>query len=231
MEFVKFNKIPRLNRECTISEKIDGSNVQVFIYNKEYDFLFPNTDISNIVTNDFISQYALAEKDELLIFAGSRTRWLTTEKNGDNHGFAKWVKENAEELFKLGEGRTYGEWYGKNVNRNYGLTENKFALFNVGKWHKYGDEKRLISIDPETNEEKYTEEAPKCCGVVPILYEGKFSTEKVQEVLNNLKLNGSVIVPKFMKPEGIIIFHEASGKLFKVTCENDEKPKGIPNAE
>ena len=31
LEFVKFNKIPRLSREIVISEKIDGSNGQICI--------------------------------------------------------------------------------------------------------------------------------------------------------------------------------------------------------
>jgi hypothetical protein len=31
MDFVKFQKIPRLNRECIVTEKIDGTNAQVWI--------------------------------------------------------------------------------------------------------------------------------------------------------------------------------------------------------
>jgi len=228
MEFVKFNKIPRLNRNCTITEKIDGSNAQIFIYDSNKP-LFPNTPIEIIVSKSFIDNYSLFEKEGIYIFAGSRTRWLDASSKGDNHGFAKWVKENAEELLELDEGRHYGEWYGKGINRNYGLTENRFALFNVGKWHKYGDKKRLISIDSETKKEKYTKEAPKCCEIVPILYEGLFDTNKINEVVHNLKTNGSVAVPGFFKPEGIIVFHEASGKLFKVTCENDNMPKELIN--
>lgn len=223
MEFQKFNKIPRLNRNCTITEKIDGSNAQVFIYNSE-EPLFPDTPIENIVTKSFIDTYSLFEKDGVYIFAGSRTRWLTTEKNGDNHGFAKWVQDNAEELLKLSEGRHYGEWYGKGINRNYGLDHHKFALFNVSKWHK--NEPRLISIDPKTKEEKYTKECPKCCDVVPIIAKGLFTTDLIESSIQCLKDNGSFAKIGFMKPEGIIVFHEASGKLFKVTCENDEKPKG-----
>jgi hypothetical protein len=29
-----------------------------------------------------------------------------------------------------------------------------------------------------------------------------------------------------MRPEGIVVFHTASGALFKKTIEGDEKPKG-----
>jgi len=35
-----------------------------------------------------------------------------------------------------------------------------------------------------------------------------------------------LITPGFMNPEGIIVFHTAAGQMFKVTCKDDEKPKG-----
>lgn len=221
MEFKSFNKIARLSRDVVITEKLDGNNAQIFIYDSN-EPLFPDTPFEEIVSNQFIKDYALYEKEGIYLFAGSRTRWLDTSKNGDNYGFAKWAKENAEELFALGEGRHYGEWYGKGIQRGYGLEEKRFALFNVGKWVNYiKDEIKNIRVLPPDKEE-----CPKCCETVPILYEGLFDTNKINEVLNNLKTNGSIAVPGFMKPEGIIVFHEASGKLFKVTCENDEKPKG-----
>lgn len=34
----------------------------------------------------------------------------------------------------------------------------------------------------------------------------------------------------WMTPEGIVVLHFASGTLFKVTLENDEKPKGSKEA-
>ena len=230
MEFVKFNKIPRLNRNCIITEKIDGTNSQIAICTKK-DLGIPlfeigieepiNYTFDDKITN-FIDNYCIYKTETLFVFAGSRNRWLNTSSNGDNHGFAKWVQNNAEDLLKLGEGRHYGEWYGKGIQRGYGLEEKRFALFNVGKWVTYiKDEIKNIRVLPPDKVE-----CPKCCETVPILYEGLFDTNKINEVLNNLKTNGSVAVPGFMKPEGIIVFHEASGKLFKVTCENDEKPKG-----
>ena len=39
----------------------------------------------------------IGEDGEFLV--GSRTRWITPET--DNHGFAKWVLANKEELLKL----------------------------------------------------------------------------------------------------------------------------------
>jgi hypothetical protein len=44
--------------------------------------------------------------------------------------------------------------------------------------------------------------------------------------LEYLRVDGSQAVPGFMKPEGIVIWHKASGTLLKATLEGDEKPKG-----
>lgn len=228
MEFQKFDKIPRLSRDIVITEKIDGTNAQIYIVNRD-KFILENRVIENpdIIRDliDDIKEQSVCELFEYLILAGSRKRWLDVSSNGDNFGFAKWVQANAEELLKLGEGRFYGEWYGKGIQRNYGLDEKRFALFNIGKWNKYGEEKRLISINPKTKEERYTEDAPKCCDVVPILYKGEFNTIDIKAVLADLKMDGSSIVDGFMNPEGIVIYHKASGQLFKKTIENDEKPK------
>lgn len=52
MEFVEFPKMPRLSRECVITEKIDGTNAQIFI----------------------------ADDCETMLI-GSRTRWITPEND------------------------------------------------------------------------------------------------------------------------------------------------------
>ena len=214
MEFTKFPKIPRLSRDMIITEKLDGTNAQVCIIRYD-DFWQLHEHYAGDSVEAFLERYCLYktlaiqdEKDILYIFAGSRKRWLDCSSDGDNHGFAKWVKANAEELLKLGEGIHYGEWYGKGINRGYGLDEKRFALFDVNKWR-----------DEEIR--------PRCCEVVPILYEGLFDTQKINEVLEELKSRGSYAVPGFMKPEGVIIYHSASKQLFKKTIENDEKPKSI----
>lgn len=224
LPFQKFDKIPRLSRDIVITEKIDGTNGQ--IYNCGL------IEISNSFAGDyqnqesytlaFIEKYCLYRDFEngLYMFAGSRTRWLDCSGSGDNYGFAKWVKANAEELMKLGEGRHYGEWWGKGIQRNYGLDEKRFSLFNVGRWIKLEEGEGL-------KEDSKLKECPKCCSVVPILYEGIFDTNKIDEVLKDLEINGSKASLKFFKnAEGIIIYHIASGRLFKKTIKNDEKPKG-----
>jgi LexA DNA binding domain len=44
--------------------------------------------------------------------------------------------------------------------------------------------------------------------------------------LDFLRSDGSAAAPGFMRPEGVVIFHTASGALFKQTIEKDEEPKG-----
>lgn len=221
MEFEKFNKIPRLSRDMAITEKIDGTNAQIYIYDSN-EMILPNTDVGKIVSGEFIRDYSLYEKNEIYIFAGSRKRWLDCSSKGDNYGFAKWVKLNAEELLKLGEGRHYGEWYGQGIQRKYGLDEKRFALFNVKRWVDANDNEPI-----EVGDEK--EYCPKCCEVVPVLYEGMFDTNRIETVLDRLRIHGSKCSPNFMSPEGIIIYHKASGKMFKKTIIGDSKPKGEYN--
>lgn len=116
MEFLSFPKMPRLLRDVVVTEKIDGTNAQVFIVELEG---FPKGE-------------ALYQKDGLAMCAGSRTRWITPEN--DNAGFARWCLNNAEELLQLGPGRHFGEWWGQGIQRAYGLKEKRFSLFNVARW-------------------------------------------------------------------------------------------------
>lgn len=208
MDFVEFRKIPRLSRDVIITEKIDGSNGQIYIVKEE--------ELTSIDDYFFIEDYCLARKDNLLMFAGSRNRWLKIGKQSDNHGFASWVKEHGAELVMLGEGRHFGEWYGKGIQRGYGLEEKRFALFNVSKWQNRG----LRLVD---DKQKY---APVPCEVVPILYHGDFNTHDIEFVMDKLRTEGSVAVPGYMNPEGICCYHTASGQYFKKYILNDEKHKG-----
>ena len=59
MDFVDFRKIPRFSREVLVSEKIDGSNGQIFIYSKANKLKFPFSDESNICSEDFIDEYCV----------------------------------------------------------------------------------------------------------------------------------------------------------------------------
>lgn len=193
MDFKEFPKMSRLSREVIITEKIDGTNASVTIVDAATDLDTDNV----LVTNG-----------SLRIRAGSRTKWITPGKTTDNFGFARWVQENSNELFKLGEGTHFGEWWGNGVGRGYGLPkgEKRFSLFNTYRWS-----------DPLVR--------PKCCSVVPVLYSGNFDTESIDTAIETLAKIGSIASPGFMKPEGIVIFHTAANMCFKKTILNDEIPK------
>lgn len=142
----------------------------------------------------------------------SRNRYLKAKADetgpaDDNFGFAAWVAAHEEELRGLGPGRHYGEWWGSGIQRRYGLNEKRFSLFNVGRWWGTGAR-------------------PACCHMVPVLWRGVFDTAAIAGALGDLAINGSVAAPGFMYPEGVVIFHAASGVLFKKTIEKDEAPKG-----
>ena len=145
---------------------------------------------------------AIGEDGEFQV--GSRNQWITPEK--DNAGFAKWAYEHKDELMGLGAGFHYGEWWGQGIQRGYGLKEKRFSLFNTSRWSD--DSVR-----------------PACCSVVPVLYVGMFDTAKIQEILDDLRINGSRAVEGFMKPEGVVIYHTAGNLYFKKTIEGDESPK------
>ena len=137
---------------------------------------------------------------------GSRNREITPDN--DNYGFARWVYDNQESLFNiLGEGRHYGEWWGQGIQRRYDKQEKTFSLFNTGRWSV-----RDLESVPQLD-------------VVPVLYAGEFSTEKVEEVLGILGTIGSVASEGFMNPEGVIIYHTQIQSMFKVTFEHDREGK------
>jgi hypothetical protein len=136
---------------------------------------------------------------------GSRTRWITPDD--DNFGFSRWAHENREELMKLGPGTHFGEWFGAGIQRSYGLKEKRFALFNTSRWED--DAAR-----------------PSCCHVVPVLTQGTNVVGIVEAALGLLRERGSMAVPGFMRPEGIVVYHTASRQMFKVTLERDDEWKG-----
>lgn len=140
------------------------------------------------------------------VFPASRTRWLAV--GDDNFGFAAWAEANRQDLLLLGPGQHFGEWWGKGIQRGYGLNERRFSLFNVTRW-----------ADDAVR--------PPCCHVVPVLYHGHFTTTDVSQALWRLHLEGSFAAPGYMNPEGVVVFHTAGNKPFKVTLDNDGFPKGM----
>ena len=210
MEFVEFPKIARLSRDIVVTEKIDGTNASVKIVRLAGHEVMPTETPIVAVVGD------------LLLYAGSRSRWITPDD--DNFGFASWVKGNAESLVRLGEGTHFGEWWGGKIQRGYGLKEKRFSLFNVSRWCDHRSEPIVFpTADPRVTRSQ--ERAPECCSVVPTLYRGAFETKAIDYVLDKLMESGSMAAPGFMRPEGIVVFHTASGGLYKKTIEKDEAPK------
>jgi hypothetical protein len=157
-------------------------------------------------------------------FVGSRTRWITPQ--ADNFGFATWANAHRDELVAgLGIGRHFGEWWGRGIQRNYGLSERRFSLFNAGRWCPVGSVPQPIVPGDPRAEIKLQDVAPACCSVVPVLYRGKFDTEVCEAVLTKLRETGSLASPWFEKPEGIVVWHLAGNVGFKKTIEDDEVPK------
>ena len=142
MEFKGWPKTPRLENELmVITEKIDGTNACV-IFHEVY-----KGDSHNAITT------LPYEGDlEIGVWAQSRTRLIYPED--DNFGFAKYVKENAEELFfLLGMGRHFGEWWGQGIQRTYGADRKYFSIFNT-----------FIPVNPNEIGLK----------TIPLIYSGKF---------------------------------------------------------
>lgn len=157
------------------------------------------------------------------IRAGSRNRWITPEN--DNHGFASWVRDHADDLRTLGPGRHFGEWWGHGINRGYGIPEKRFSLFNVERWAAHGTIRKTYPTDaPRVF--RTQDAAPQCCHVVPVLYKGDFDTDEIHDCLTELRLIGSFAAPGFKRPEGVIVFHPRANIGFKATLEDDE-PKSI----
>jgi hypothetical protein len=161
--------------------------------------------------------------DDGLMLFGSRTRYITPQD--DNFGFARWAEGNRDELMKLGPGRHFGEWWGSGIQRRYGLAEKRFSLFNVGRW-KAGAEQHHDKCTCGSCPAKQDAVLPACVSLVPVLYEGPFSSDIVDETVAHLAEYGSKAAPGFMNPEGIVVYHAAARSLFKVTIEKDEEPKG-----
>lgn len=176
--FRAWPKIPRLENEIYyITEKIDGTNGAIIIQDSAVE-----------------DGKILARANSFYIWAQSRTRLITPED--DNFGFAKWVKDNAEQLISdLGVGYHYGEWWGKGINRGYGLEERRFSLFNP---NKHSD---------------VCYHVPKIAAV-----SAEALIETIQDEIEQLKM-GSYAAPGYMRPEGLVIYAEKAKTYWKVIID------------
>lgn len=206
IEFKAWPKTPRLFRDMVVTEKIDGTNAAIGISfgsrEENSPLVYPGP--TAVVDRGGFEVNGL--HNVAVVYAQSRKRIITP--TADNYGFAQWVSENAETLMSdLGQGLHFGEWWGRGIQRGYGLDERRFSLFNVAKWED-------------------TEFATPNLGVVPVLSKYTFSTAAVRGTLDELRANGSHAAPGFMNPEGVVVYHTAGQVLFKALLENDERPKG-----
>ena len=203
-EFVGFGKIARLSRGMVITEKLDGTNAQVYVE------CVPRSDLGSLPYGAMPVYIPGVEDTCMVLRAGSRNRWLVPVVD-DNFGFAHWVSENREELSLLGEGRHFGEWWGRGIQRGYGLSDRRFSLFNSNRW-----------------EGVY----PGCWDVVPTLCRSdKLDTHIIERVMDDLRDHGSYAAPGYMAPEGVIIYHVSSNTYFKRTLDGDVTKGTGPNTE
>src|ERR1700722_20140804 len=107
MEFKGFKKIfPIGQLYCSITQKIHGSNAQIFIFKKE--------------------------DGSLDLKCGKRSGWISIES--DNFGFASYIESQKDKFLLLGEGHHYGEWCGPGINSGEGLKNKTFVLFNYKRY-------------------------------------------------------------------------------------------------
>lgn len=201
IEFQSWPKTPRLFRDIVITEKVDGTNSAIIIKEYEHD--------------DEGGTVAQVNVDGKLYSVGaqSRNRLIFPGKTTDNHGFARFVEENAERLVELlGEGRHYGEWWGKGIQGRYRVQYKGFALFNTEKHDG------LYTWFSDTSIGDVLVEA------MPVLYKGPYSEQRIRETLSELSADGSVVSP-YDDAEGIVVFHTQSRKVYKVTLDNNDKGK------
>jgi hypothetical protein len=195
--FVGWPKISRLHRPIVVTEKIDGSNAAVVITPVDHAELTEIPHPEDVFIDPSSGQ-------AYRVYAQSRTRVITPEQ--DNHGFAKYVRENAVALIHdLGVGRHFGEWWGSGINRGYGLQkgEKRFSLFNTSKWEG------VFFATPNMS-------------TVPVLgMDDILDTSYIDHILVRLETNGSLAAPGFMNPEGIVVFHTHSNTCFKYTIGDD----------
>lgn len=206
MDFVTWPKTPRLFRDVVLTEKIDGTNAAVVIEEIPEGLECPDIAVAEVKdeTKPFDTYFAIG--------AQSRKRLIT--RKADNFGFANWVADNAETLYRdLGPGRHYGEWWGSGIQRGYGLPKGQklFSLFNVTRY--------------EAGSERFETSALR---VVPVLRRCMFSEFEIHRTLRELGEAGSLAAyregVRFGDPEGIITFHTSSNSVFKTTF--DDNPKG-----
>lgn len=103
--FIEFPKLARLNRECVITEKIDGTNACIYITDEGEFFTGSRTRWITPVHDNFgFSAWAHAHKDELMLL-------------GPGRHFGEWWGSGIQRGYGLAKG------------------EKRFSLFNTVRWN------------------------------------------------------------------------------------------------
>ncbi|HEY5960215.1 MAG TPA: RNA ligase family protein [Polyangiaceae bacterium] len=210
-EFQKFPKIALLFQDIVITEQIDGINGAIGI---DDDGLLANWASGTVLGDGVVSN----EGHAMYVYAQSRNRIVTPTM--DDHGFARWVWDNAASLVAdLGPGLHFGEWWGSGINRGYGLPEGekRFSLFNTERWTEPCP---IQHCDSQCGLPKQFKTPG--LGVVPVIWRGTFSTDAVEGTLQWLEDYGSQAAPGFMNPEGVVVYHTAGDVMFKAIIKNDK---------
>lgn len=135
---------------------------------------------------------------------GSRNRFIVP--GDDNYGFALWANENKQDLLRLGEGTHYGEWWGKGIQRGYGLDHKVFSLFNPAG----------------------AAAVPACCSVVPLIFHGKlmdYLAERSLTWVPEKSIAAAKFGSEFDRVEGLMFYFHNSELYMKQLVELG--PKGV----
>lgn len=211
MEYKPFPKTPRLNGDIVITEKLDGTNAAVVITPVLYDELKEHA--NQRITTVTLGQDETGRPMSYTVRAGSKTRWITPGKDTDNFGFAQWVADRATELVELfhdhsGPSWIRGEWWGRGIQRGYGLEERRFSMFDPFAFEGTdgaGNYAQRIGVYP-----------------VPLLYAGPWSPVQIADAEELLRWQGSFAATEFYNPEGICIYHTRSKQTYKVIISGEE---------
>lgn len=196
--FQDFPKMARFARECIITEKIDGTNAQIYI------------------------------TEDGGFFTGSRTRWITPQgDNFGFSAWAHNHKEELM-LLGPGRhfGEWWGSGIQRGYGLTKG--EKRFSLFDVARWCLAGETpKRIITADPRIEKYQDILPLCCGLVPVIKRGNFEAITHMANNALDELREYGSLAAPGFMRPEGIVIFHTAGSVGFKRTLEKDNQPKSV----
>lgn len=221
IEFEAWPKTPRLRKPAIYTEKIDGTNGAVVVKELNPYNYHSSLDDGDVVQNGNVIIVEREETESIFAVAAQSRKRLISPQD-DNFGFARWVHENAHALVEvLGEGRHFGEWWGSGIQRGYGLKngERYFSLFNVSRWNEKDEDTDLLLPHGKAELAKVPQ-----LRTVPLLATTEtFDTEHVNCILSLLESEGSQAVDHLWDAEGIIVYHTASGQVYKAFCNGDSK--------